>query len=628
MEERVGLWWHRFVTRAADRSHADAAVELAQVQRAIGLLYRAGGGVPGLRIGSSSDAAIGGPRGWLQRIAGSGLRAAGAELDERVLALPPKLAVFDRAELNRDLYLWLAALAACYEPGQGWLADNQAAAARVLANWPGLRERHAALLQAQLAARPALHGLRGTARAAEQAVQRALNGAPALPGQAAPGPRDVAPVWLWLQATAGAEAAAAARSDAAERRSAAGPAGQGSDTQRRRAEQVAATREGAPFMLFFRAESLLSWSELVRVNRAEDDSDDGAQQDAADDMDRLAVAPDGERCASRVRFDLDLPSAAADDLPLGPGQRLPEWDCRAQRLLPEHCAVQTFVAREAPPFVPDPALRRSARAVRRRFELLRAAPHWRRGETEGEALDLDAWVRHSGDRGAGVRGTDVGACGRGVDVGACGRSAAPAVFARRETGERSLATLLLADLSQSTDAHVDDQRRVIEVIRDALHVFGEALSATGDAFEMLGFSSVRRQHVRIQHLKGFDERWAALARQRVAAVRPGFYTRMGAAIRHATARLAERPERQRLLLLLTDGKPNDLDIYEGRYGLEDTRHAVAEARAAGIQPFCVTIDDRAQDYLPHLFGPRGYVRVQRPQQLPERLARVYATLAR
>ncbi|WP_395703972.1 nitric oxide reductase activation protein NorD [Aquabacterium sp.] len=611
MEERVGLWWHQLVTRAADRSHAEAAVDLAQVQRAIGLLYRAAGGLPGLRIGSASEAAIGGPRSWLQRIAGSGRRAAGAELDERVLALPPRLAVFDRVELNRDLYLWLAALAACYRPQQGWLADNRAATERALAHWPGLRQRHAALLQAQLAARPGLPSLRGAARAAEQAVQAALNGRPAGPDGDAPGPRDVAPVWLWLQATAGAEAAAAARAEATgERRAATGPAGQGADTRRRRAETVAAMREGAPFMLFFRAESLLSWSELVRVNRAEDDSDDGAAQDAADDMDRLAVAPDGQRCASRVRFDLDLPSAAADDLPLGDGQRLPEWDCRAQRLLPEHCAVQTFVARDSSPFVPDAALRRTARAVRRRFELLRAAPHWRRGETDGEALDLDAWVRHR------------------TAAGADGRSAAPAVFARRETGERSLATLLLADLSQSTDAHVDDQRRVIDVIRDALHVFGEALSATGDAFEMLGFSSVRRQHVRIQHLKGFDERWAAPARQRVGAVKPGFYTRMGAAIRHATGRLAERPERQRLLLLLTDGKPNDLDVYEGRYGLEDTRHAVAEARAAGIQPFCVTIDDRAQDYLPHLFGPRGYVRVQRPQQLPEKLARVYATLAR
>lgn len=103
---------------------------------------------------------------------------------------------------------------------------------------------------------------------------------------------------------------------------------------------------------------------------------------------------------------------------------------------------------------------------------------------------------------------------------------------------------------------------------------------------------------------------------------------MGAAIRHATARLAARPERQRLLLLLTDGKPNDLDVYEGRYGLEDTRHAVQEARAQGLTPFAVTIDDAGHDYLPYLFGQQGYALVHRPRDLAQRLAAVYSQLTR
>jgi nitric oxide reductase NorD protein len=103
---------------------------------------------------------------------------------------------------------------------------------------------------------------------------------------------------------------------------------------------------------------------------------------------------------------------------------------------------------------------------------------------------------------------------------------------------------------------------------------------------------------------------------------------MGAAIRHATERLAARPERQRLLLILTDGKPNDLDVYEGRYGLEDTRHAVQAARAAGLTPFAVTIDELAHDYLPLLFGRQGYALVHRPQDLVQRLAGLYATLTR
>jgi len=139
---------------------------------------------------------------------------------------------------------------------------------------------------------------------------------------------------------------------------------------------------------------------------------------------------------------------------------------------------------------------------------------------------------------------------------------------------------------------------------------------------------VRRQHVRLQHLKGFDETWSGAARDRIGAIKPGYYTRMGAAIRHATQRLAARPERQRLLLILTDGKPNDLDVYEGRYGLEDTRHAVQGARAAGLTPFAVTIDERAHDYLPMLFGRQGYAMVRRPQDLVQRLAGLYATLTR
>jgi nitric oxide reductase NorD protein len=101
---------------------------------------------------------------------------------------------------------------------------------------------------------------------------------------------------------------------------------------------------------------------------------------------------------------------------------------------------------------------------------------------------------------------------------------------------------------------------------------------------------------------------------------------MGAAIRYGGALLAAQPAGRRLLLLLTDGKPNDLDRYEGRYGIEDTRQAVLEARRLGLQPFCVTIDAKGNDYLPHLFGSGGYVVIRRPSELPRRLPLLYAQL--
>lgn len=628
MEEWIGQQWHRLVTRWAEPGHAAAAVSLDEMRKPLGLLLRCGGGPAGMRIGPAEARSHGGPRGWAQRVAGGGTRAALPELHGDLLALPPTVAVFADKALNRSLYLWLAALASQWgtvaaHHGDSWLSHNVAAARATLATFPGLATAYAQLRQAQLALRPSPGALRGPAAEAEAWVQRALRGEwdHGFPKDVAwpkgLTPTNVAPVWLWLE---GCDTTTAD----APRRQAQSPGDRSAndaaplapeDRTRRKAERVRDERHAAPLMLFFRAESILSWGEFTKVQRADDDSDDGNALEAARDMDVLSIAEDpgnANRLAARVRFDLDLPSAAADDVVLGPGEHLPEWDWKAGVLRPAHCAVQCRVARETTPFTPDAQLRTTVRQVRRRLEVLRAAPLRAHAQADGDELDVDAWVRHAADAAAW-------------------RSESPAVWQRRVRAERSLATLLLADLSLSTDAHVAGAgrpMRVVDVIRDALYVFGEALTAGGDTFEMLGFSSVRRQNVRIQHLKGFDEAWTGAARARVGAIKPGYYTRMGAAIRHATARLAARPERQRLLLLLTDGKPNDLDVYEGRYGLEDTRHAVQEARAQGLTPFAVTIDDAGHDYLPYLFGQQGYALVHRPRDLAQRLAAVYSQLTR
>ncbi len=602
MEEWVGKQWDRFIRRAASRQHEAAAVALPEVQRAITLMFRAAGGAPAVRVAPASERRVGGARDWLQRVAGTGTHAATGRLEPEALSLPPCIAVHADPALNRALYLWLAALAAHIEPSGDWIADNQRATQRTLVTFPGLAGRHALLLAAARALRPEPPRPRGRAADAERCVQHAQAGQ----GTASPGvqPDEVAPVWLWLDTTSALAAAPVSREHDPEAAGAERPPAT-QDARRRRAQTVADERDKAPLMMFFRAESILSWGEFVKVNRASDDDDDGNALAAANDMDMLAIAPDGQTTASRVKFDLDLPSAAADDRPLGPGIRLPEWDWRKGQLMADHCALQTLVTADPPPFAPPPALRVTARRVRRRMEVLRGGMGRLHAQPEGEELDLDAWVRHA------------------VEASAAPRSESPAVFSRRVRSERSLATLLLADLSLSTDAYATQTARVIDVIRDALYVFGEALSASCDPFEMLGFSSVRRQNVRIHQLKGFDERWGASTRDRVGAIKPGYYTRMGAAIRHATARLAERPERQRLLLLLTDGKPNDLDVYEGRYGLEDTRHAVQAARSAGLLPFCITIDETAHDYLPLLFGDQGYALVRRPQDLVNRLSAVH-----
>lgn len=605
MEEWVGQQWHQLITRWADTGYADQAVTLDSMRKPVELLFRAAGGHAAVRVVPAAAARVGGPRGWLQRIAGTGLQAATPRLDGQTLALPPVVAVFNSRPLNHNLFLWLAALAAVHEGGN-WLSANVNATVRALQRFPGLRPRWQALADAQLALRPDPATLPAPAAAAEAAVQAALRGQVGPP--AAFDTQGLAPVWLWLEVLpqrANAHDGSAAADQHLGTTNEGNPA---QDKLRRRTRSTTPQQGRAPLLLASKVESILSFADHVPVDRATDDEPDEHASAAADSQDELAISRDGQVSASRVKFDLDLPSASADDQPLGPGESLPEWDWKQQRLRPDHCRVQTLVAMPGEPYEPSPALRATARRVRRRLEVLRATPRWQHACADGDALDLDAWVRHQ----ASLR-TE-------------GPAPEPRVYARAQRAERSLATLLLADLSLSTDAHVSNSQRVVDVIRDALYVMGEALQGSGDAFAMLGFSSVRRAHVRVQHLKGFDEPWNRAVQNRVGAIKPGYYTRMGAAIRVATRRLAERDERQRLLLLLTDGKPNDLDVYEGRWGLEDTRHAVLEARAAGLTPFCLSIDEEAQDYLPHLFGPRGWTHLHRPTELPLRLAQLHMHL--
>ena len=200
------------------------------------------------------------------------------------------------------------------------------------------------------------------------------------------------------------------------------------------------------------------------------------------------------------------------------------------------------------------------------------------------------------------------------------------LYKELSSGARDLSCLLLADLSLSTDTWVNNESRVIDVIQDSLYLFAESLNATGDRFGMYGFSSRKTNPIRIHTLKSFDEKYNGKIRSRIAEIKPGYYTRMGAGIRHAANLLKDQVATQQLLLILTDGKPNDLDMYEGRYGIEDTKQAILTARTMGLKVFCVTIDEKGNDYLPNLFGTNGYALVRKVTDLPKTLPMLYARL--
>jgi nitric oxide reductase NorD protein len=609
MEEQIGQLWHRLVTRAARRDYPEAAVRLAEVQQATAIMFRALGGTRGLRVEAATETRHGARRGLLERIAGTAQHVELAWRDEEALRLPARIAAFPDRALNRELYLWLAALAAGGQDSAGdWLQRNAAATAMLLERYPGLTGRYRRLVQAHLLQRPLPDSLRPDEARREQAIRIALlqpcNGNATLPSAR----RAPWPVPLWLH-PAPPLLVPVAVADIDDDDPVTGSAhSQECETDKRRRAERVDTPDGRGGLLAFRLESLFTRAEYAAVDRSTEDNEDTDAKSAVEDMEMLSLARERGRTASRLRFDLDLPPAQHDDIPLGEGIALPEWDFRRRVLQPDYCRLQPMLARDVVPSPLPAHLARKARHLRAVFELLKPKRVWQHDQPDGSDLDINAVIRQSTDRLLGVQADQAN------------------LFRSFRNAERDLSCLLLADLSLSTDSWVSNEQRVIDVIRDSLLLFSEALATTGDRFALYGFSSRRRSHVRFHTLKTFEEPYTDRSRGRIQAIRPGYYTRMGAALRHATALLTRQPSSERLLLILTDGKPNDLDRYEGRYGIEDTRMAVQEAIRSGVRPFCVTVDAKARAYLPYLFGANAWMLVRHAGELPARLPLLYARL--
>ncbi len=324
--------------------------------------------------------------------------------------------------------------------------------------------------------------------------------------------------------------------------------------------------------------------------------------DSLSELPEARVVRTPQRAHEVLHSDDELPRAAQEQAapPRRKGISYPEWDYRAGAY-----RMPGAVVHEPAPKLGDPgwiaaALARHAqlaRQVRTKFERLKPRRQRLTGQLDGAEIDINAYVTAASDMRAG------GA----VD----GKFYVTSRPARRE-----LSVALLVDVSASTDAWVAPGRRIIDVAREALLVVCNALDALGDPYGIFAFSGESAGNVTVIGVKGFDERNNLTVRRRIAALDYDSYTRLGAALRHVTAALGRQPTSRRLLLVLSDGKPNDVDAYEGRYGVEDTRQAIAEARRQGIVVFCLTIDRQAPRYAVRIFGRSGFAVLRKPEQLP------------
>ncbi len=198
---------------------------------------------------------------------------------------------------------------------------------------------------------------------------------------------------------------------------------------------------------------------------------------------------------------------------------------------------------------------------------------------------------------------------------------------RSVINRRDLAVLVLLDLSESTNEKVrGTDKTVLDLTREASALVAAAINGIGDPFAIHGFASDGRHDVQYYRFKDFDQGLDEEAKSRLAGMRGGLSTRMGAAMRHAAQHLKMRPERHKLLLIVTDGEPADIDERDPQYLRMDTKRAVQELQKEGVHSYCLTLDPQADRYVARIFGENNYTIIDQVERLPEKLPRLFAAL--
>ncbi|WP_424946585.1 nitric oxide reductase activation protein NorD [Candidatus Spongiihabitans sp.] len=281
-----------------------------------------------------------------------------------------------------------------------------------------------------------------------------------------------------------------------------------------------------------------------------------------------------------------------------------EWDFRRQAYRKNWCVLREMTTAPIYDDFPENTLQRYVHLVgdiRKHFEVLRGEDKILKAQPIGDNIDLDALVTAHTDMQTGVEMTD-------------------RLYTHRRKQERDLAVIFMVDVSGSTKGWINDAER------ESLILLCQALEILGDQYAIYGFSGMTRNRCEVYKIKTFEQNYDKDVRARISGLRPQDYTRMGVTIRHLTGILNQVEAKTRILITLSDGKPDDYDGYRGDYGIEDTRQALLEARHTGVHPFCITIDTEASDYLPHMYGHASFVVVDEVRKLPLKVADIYRRL--
>ena len=296
-----------------------------------------------------------------------------------------------------------------------------------------------------------------------------------------------------------------------------------------------------------------------------------------------------------------------------PPRHYPEWDYTSQTYRPDWVSLYERLHPSGNAADIDRLLSRHdalAKRLKRLLDLLKPQDKVRiRYQEEGSELDLDVAIRSLIDFKGGA-------------------TPDPRINMSHKTSGRDIAVMLLLDLSESlNEKAAGSEQTILELSQEAVSLLAWAIEKLGDPFAIAGFHSNTRHDVRYLHIKGYGEHWDDDVKARLAAMEAGWSTRMGAAMRHAAHYLGARPADKKLMIVLTDGQPADVDAQDERLLIEDARQAVKELDRDGIFTYCISLDPKADEYVSDIFG-RQYTVVDNIQRLPEKLPELFLALTK
>jgi hypothetical protein len=296
-----------------------------------------------------------------------------------------------------------------------------------------------------------------------------------------------------------------------------------------------------------------------------------------------------------------------------PPRHYPEWDYKSLTYRPDWASVYEALHPKGNPADIDKLLEKHsalAKRLKRILDLLKPQDKIRiRYQEDGSELDLDVAIRSLIDFKGGANPD-------------------PRINMSHRTDGRNIAVMLLLDLSESLNEKASgSEQTILELSQEAVSLLAWAVEQLGDPFAIAGFHSNTRHDVRYLHIKGYGESWGDDAKGRLAAMQAAYSTRMGAAMRHAAHYLEARKADKKLMLILTDGQPSDIDTHDEQLLIEDTRQAVKELDRDGIFTYCISLDPKADEYVSGIFG-RQYTVIDNIQRLPEKLPELFLALTK